>query len=289
MKTIFLLLSFVFSCLLPVQSYKILGVFPFPSRSHYALMDVIMVKLAEKGHSISAYSPYPRRKPVANLREFNLANCSLSTQPHDMSIDNLNSLMASPLISVFFMSTMSNVSVESIRDCEPLQQLLESDETFDLLITESFIYDALLLYTHKFKVPFVSYIPNNLLPWHIDRMGNPSNPSYIPTLISGYLSPMNFWQRLHNLVIYTTSVVMHNLNTLKQNDKTVKAILGPDTPSLYDTTRQTSVFFTYTHPSLNPVTPLVPGIVEIAGAHIKPAKSLPLVRIHRRFNFYYYR
>lgn len=275
------LFSLVFLCLLPVQSYKILGLFPFPSRSHYAMMDVIMVKLAEKGHSVTVYSPYPQKKPVANLREFSLANCKLSHQPHDMSIDSINAMMASPLLGVFFMSTMGNVSVESIQSCEPLQQLLESDETFDLFVTESFIYDVMLLFAHKFQVPFVSYIPNNLLPWHAERMGNPSNPSYVPSLVSGYLSNMNFWQRLHNSFIYTSSVFMHNLNTLKQNDETVKSILGPDAPSLYDTVRQTSIFFTYTHPSLNPVTPLVPGIVEIAGAHIKPAKPLPSVCIHR--------
>ncbi|KAK7582379.1 hypothetical protein V9T40_013824 [Parthenolecanium corni] len=277
MTVIFLILFCSFTCLcwLPAQSYKILGVFPFPSRSHYAMMDVIMAKLAEKGHSVSVYSPYPKIKPAANLREFSLANCTLSTQPADMSIDTLNSLMASPLMSVFFMSTMSNVSVESIRKCEAIQQLLESDETFDLLITESFMYDVNLLFAHKFKVPFIAYIPNNLLPWHADRMGNPSNPSYVPALVSGYLSSMNFWQRLHNFALYTTSVVLHNLITLKQNDETMKAILGPNTPSLYETVRQTSLFFTYTHSSLNPVAPLVPGIVEIAGAHIKRAKPLP--------------
>lgn len=287
MKVILLIFSLVFSCL-PVQSYKILGVFPFPSKSHYALIDPIMVKLAEKGHSVSLYSPYSQRNPVANLREFSLANCLLSKPSDDMStmsIDRMNSLMASPLISVIFMATMTNVSVESIRDCEPFQQLLDSDETFDLFITETFMYDATLLFANRFKVPFITYVPNNLLPWHAERMGNPSNPSYVPTIMSEYLSPMNFWQRLHNTVIYTLSVVLHNLIALRQNDETIKAILGPDTPSLYDTVRQTSLFFTNTHSSLNPVAPLVPGIVEIAGVHIKPAKPLPSVCINRLLSF----
>lgn len=278
----FLIVSFIFSCLLPVQSYKILGVFPFPSRSHYAMIDPVMVRLAEKGHSVSLYSPYAQRKPVPNLREFSLANCLLSKASDDMSnmsIDRMKSIMASPIISVIFMATMANVSVESITECKPLQQLLESDETFDLFITETFLYDATLLFAHRFKVPFITYVPNNMLPWHAERLANPSNPSYVPTIMGEYLSPMDFWQRVHNTMIYTLSVVLHNLITLRQNDETVKAILGADTPSLYDTVRQTSLFFTNTHSSLNPVAPLVPGVVEIAGVHIKPAKPLPSVCI----------
>lgn len=63
----FLLLTVLFaSC---VQSYKILGVFPFPSRSHYHVGHSLMKGLAEDGHEVTVVSAFIQNRPIENYKE----------------------------------------------------------------------------------------------------------------------------------------------------------------------------------------------------------------------------
>lgn len=59
----------VFLVVLQVDAYKILGVFPTPSFSHFVLGSRLMKALAEKGHEIVIISPYKEAKPLKNYRE----------------------------------------------------------------------------------------------------------------------------------------------------------------------------------------------------------------------------
>lgn len=55
-------------CLLgSVDSYKILGLFAFPSSSHYKIGSALMRGLAEKGHEITVIAAYEEKSPVANF------------------------------------------------------------------------------------------------------------------------------------------------------------------------------------------------------------------------------
>lgn len=56
---------------LPQQSdaYKVLGVFPTMSKSHYILGSKIMKELADKGHEVTVLTPFPMHKGVGNLTE----------------------------------------------------------------------------------------------------------------------------------------------------------------------------------------------------------------------------
>lgn len=62
-----------FLCLgaLPQHSaaYKVLGVFPTMSKSHYILGSKIMKELADRGHEVTVLTPFPMHKGVGNLTE----------------------------------------------------------------------------------------------------------------------------------------------------------------------------------------------------------------------------
>lgn len=277
MKFAFFVFTFAFSVLVPVNSYKILGLFPVPYKSHYVIPREILYGLAEKGHWVTVYSPYPQTKPVQNFHDFDISKCSFVDNPFQMGIDEVEKYLGNRFLEVYIMAVMSHVSSQSIIECEPLRRLLYSNETFDLLITETFTYDVMLLFANKFKVPFISFSPNNLLPWHIERLSNPSNPSYAPSLLSGYISPMDFWQRFYNFMIHIIGYSLHYLVSLRTNDETNKVLLGPEIRSLYDIVKETPIFFTNTHCSLNPAAPNIPATVGISGAQIKPAKKIPQV------------
>lgn len=50
-------------------AYRILGVFPAPAYSHYALGSRLMKALAEKGHDVTMISPFKEKSPPKFYRE----------------------------------------------------------------------------------------------------------------------------------------------------------------------------------------------------------------------------
>ena len=45
---------------------KILGIFPFPGKSHFAVSSVLLKELANRGHQVTVYSPFPEKSPIPN-------------------------------------------------------------------------------------------------------------------------------------------------------------------------------------------------------------------------------
>lgn len=68
-----LLLLVVLSIWLSIaNSYKILGIFPFGSKSHFTIGNAVMNSLLDAGHQITMVSPFPRTVTTANWRDISL-------------------------------------------------------------------------------------------------------------------------------------------------------------------------------------------------------------------------
>lgn len=52
-----------------VDAYRILGIFPAPAYSHYALGSRLMKALAEKGHDVTFIAPFKEKNPPKFYRE----------------------------------------------------------------------------------------------------------------------------------------------------------------------------------------------------------------------------
>lgn len=49
--------------------YKIVGIFPAPSKSHYYIGHALMKGLAAQGHEVTVISPFQEKKPIKNYKE----------------------------------------------------------------------------------------------------------------------------------------------------------------------------------------------------------------------------
>ena len=61
--------------LLPVATIrgaKVLGVFPFPARSHLIVQKALMFELARRGHEVTVVSPIPENKAIPNYTDIEL-------------------------------------------------------------------------------------------------------------------------------------------------------------------------------------------------------------------------
>jgi glucuronosyltransferase len=49
-----------------VKGARSLGLFPLPGPSHFAVSSALMKELANRGHEVIVYSPFPQKSPVPN-------------------------------------------------------------------------------------------------------------------------------------------------------------------------------------------------------------------------------
>ncbi len=262
-----------------VNSYQILAVLPDPIKSHFIFIDPLLVELARKGHQVTVYSAFKKNRAIPNYREYDTSDCPLSQHPMLPSIETYRSLFGGPFVSVLMFGKYSVGFVDQYLGCPPLKELLNSTMKFDLFITQSFDNDIPLIYAEKFKIPFITYMPNILFPWLSVRTQNPHNPAYMPDLQSGLLPKMTFLERLENTLVYLFGILVYNGYLMRNFEEVYRTILGHSTPSLYDNVRKTSIIFVNAYRGINPAVPLLPGVVEIGGIHIKPASELPMVGI----------
>lgn len=65
----------IICALLPISfGYRILGVFPTPSKSHYYVGHGILKGLAEHGHDVTMISPFKAFEPIENYTEVFIEN-----------------------------------------------------------------------------------------------------------------------------------------------------------------------------------------------------------------------
>jgi predicted CoA-binding protein len=67
MKSLFVLAIILLASF--ASGYKILGVFPLGSASHYAIGESTLKALAEAGHEVTMISVMKTKKPMPNFRE----------------------------------------------------------------------------------------------------------------------------------------------------------------------------------------------------------------------------
>lgn len=79
-----------------------------------------------------------------------------------------------------------------------IQNLIKNQEKFDVILMEQFNNDCMMGVAWKLKAPVIALSSCAIMPYHFERFGIPSNPSYIPSLFTGYSDQMSFSERLHN-------------------------------------------------------------------------------------------
>lgn len=255
---------------------KILAVFSHLGKSHFDVFEPYLEELAARGHQITVISHFPRKRPTPNYKDIDLRGTNSVNKT--MDIFSFQDIMKmNQITSAFVLSAWATEVCEKSLELPDVQRLINSEEKFDLLVAEMFNTDCLLAFAYKFKIPIIGFSSCVFMPWTPGRVGNPDNPAYIPTQFVPYSDKMNFVERFTN----TFWNIFHKLHYPFLMDapahRIAKQHFGESLPALSHLARNTSLIFVNNHFSLNRPRPLVPGVIEVAGIHIKPAKPLPKV------------
>lgn len=265
---------FFFSLLVPSFCANILGLFPAKFKSHFIIYDSIMTELARRGHEVTVVSPFPKSSPVDNFYDIDVNECDQT--PLD-DVFGMDQAYNNAFTELNIMLRLAEV-LESIVQCTPVQQLLTTNKSYDLVITEVFHSDVMAAFANKFNAPLISFSASSLFPWAADRVGEPNNPSYIRYPFGDI--PLNqrhptFYQRLVNTVYHINANLRYHFANSKAQDMAEKH-LGLEKP-LSEIVKNTSLILTFSHFSVNAPVPHVPNVIEISGVHIRRPSPLPEV------------
>lgn len=155
-----------------------------------------------------------------------------------------------------------------------VQALINSNETFDVVISEIFVNEAHMGFAHHFQTPLILFSSIYPSEWTNFFVGNPAPPSYVTHSGSGYTTPMNLWERIGNLCYYIYDVLLREFYLYPKQEALLKRYF-PNAPDLRDLIYNVSLILLNSHPSYTEAVPLVPNMIQIAGFHVvdEPLKS----------------
>uniref|UniRef100_A0A023EW79 UDP-glucuronosyltransferase n=1 Tax=Aedes albopictus TaxID=7160 RepID=A0A023EW79_AEDAL len=258
-----------------VQSAKILGVFPTSSKSHYIVGSALMKALANKGHEVTVISPFPQQKPLKNYRDVTTTQVWKAVEP---IVANLLDIAKKGVIeSIKNTYDFGHRITNSTLTDPAVIDLLASNETFDLIVLEIFMNDAMIGFCHHFNAPCIGVSTFGASKWTTDLVGTPSPPSYVPNAFLGFSDRMSFKERLLNTLMSATEIVVDTfVDRPAQIEMYQKAFPGQKPPFAELKKKAISLVLLNNHFSLSYPRPYVTGMVEVGGMHVnRVPKPLP--------------
>lgn len=257
-------------------SYKILGLFPHPAKSHFEIFRPLVEALAEKGHNVTVVSPFPRKQPLKNYRDISLEG-HIDTLVNVIDLDLFKGRRYEKYANILLLAKMAYAVCEQGLSSKPVQELIKSSDTYDIIIIEQFNTDCFMGFAHKFKVPVIGMSSCTVLQWLNERFANPDNPSYVPSNMMDFSDEMEFLERVENALVYAVHSLFYKYAIAGPSNGIAKKYFGDDLPPLSDLAANTSLMLVNAHFSLTLPRPQVPAVVDVSGIHVGKAGSLPLV------------
>ncbi|XP_058818746.1 UDP-glycosyltransferase UGT5-like [Topomyia yanbarensis] len=259
---------------------KILVLVPFPAPSHWLWLEHFVQELLDREHEVTAITNFAASEQHPNYTEI------LIDPPFDMPyyfpISDIFEAKYSSDISNLFLYWNVGLSTTKYALQNPnVQQFIEQDDsTFDLVISEQFFQEAFLMFAHKYRAPIVTIGTLGYSDFMDRAMGLMTPWSFVPHPILLYMDDMSFSQRCYNFLISAADAVIRKYYYLPRQDMLAKeyfsSIEGPESfTSVYELEKSISVMLINSHTAMSLPRPSITGLVNVAGAHIKPANSLP--------------
>ncbi|XP_060528216.1 UDP-glucosyltransferase 2-like [Cylas formicarius] len=266
-------LACAFFAICSVETARILGVFPSPGPSQYILAEALLVPLVERGHQVTVISAFETKtRPNLTNVKFEIKNQKLEGNIFDLQ--NLLHLQEMSIFRLIVgMYQVTSCISEMILSDPKVQDLIRSNQTFDLVVVEQFHAEGFSAFAEYFEAPLIGFASLGVNEWNAHVVGNPILPSYVPHSLTGYSERMNFYQRSRNTVAYAFDLLVKYFYSLPEHQRLVDKYF-PKKIDIYETMYSPSLMLQNSHPVLTGATPLTNAIVEIGGYHVK-SKRLP--------------
>lgn len=269
---------------------KILSVFGHFGKSHFDVFKPLLEELARRGHEITVISYFPRtesakaKEPLPNYKDISLADPKVGVYGVNvMDLGQINHSLFFIVKQLFLVRNLADIVCnEGLRN--PLiTEFLQTDEKFDVILTESFNTDCFLGFVHRFRpTPYLALSSHQSMPWVNSDMGNVNNPSFIQTIFLGLSKPMNFFDRMINTMTSLICNAAYSYWFRVVDQVVANEVFGSDLPKLEEIAQQSKALLVNTHSSIHGGRPQLPNVVEVGGLHI-PSRISPLPKDIAKF------
>lgn len=258
-------ITFLFANL--CNCYNILGIFPLPSPSHYFVGSALLKGLSNVGHNCTLMSPYLKN----------------STDFHEIQITGLIELLAgTDFLGMNKQSTVGEISnlyylgvlvTNHTLNEKNVVNLVKSDATFDVIILDVFLNEALIGFGSHFHAPVIGVSTFGSSAWTNNLIGNPSPASFLPHPFSSFTSEMSFFERISNTLVACFELLTLKYSFYPRQEALFNAAF-PNTTSFQDVLRNdVRLVLLNNHFSLNLPHPLLPNAIEVGGLHINRGRT----------------
>ncbi|KXJ80685.1 hypothetical protein RP20_CCG023883 [Aedes albopictus] len=279
MRSIILVLALLLSA---VHGYKVLFLVPFTGPSHWLMLKHFIRELTERGNEVTCITSFKFGDPIHNYTEVLIDPAYPIREKFPLSTIFETKSYSNDFNNLFLYWTMGLETSRFGLENTNVQTFLKRDDLqFDLVISEQFFQESWLMFAHKYNAPIVTISTYGYSDFMDRAMGILTPWSYVPHMLLDYEDNMNFFQRAYNVFLSTLDYTIREFYYLpKQNDIAreffvdIERQRGP-LPSVQSLEKSISVILVNSHPTLAKPRPSMVGLVDIAGAHIRPPKPLP--------------
>ncbi|XP_065563758.1 UDP-glycosyltransferase UGT5-like isoform X1 [Artemia franciscana] len=166
---------------------------------------------------------------------------------------------------------MSEVAL-MMHENEKLKQIIHQD--YDLVVFSLIFSELMLPIATERGIPFIVISPNALFGGYSKYFGVQIHPSYVPSLMTKYVPPLKFLERVFNSVIELSLVLIMKALFSYSSEPIVRQYF-PTVNSLDELFYMNSGVLINTHLNTAYSVPLPENVVEIGGIHCRPSKPLP--------------
>ncbi|XP_076227219.1 UDP-glycosyltransferase UGT5 isoform X1 [Nomia melanderi] len=272
----------------PEKKLKILGVFGHAGKSHFDVFKPLLEELARRGHDLTVISYFPRTEkaiaaePLPNYKDISLLSEGMDVLLNVVDLHVVDHSRLRLIKALYMVNYMASVTCEAGLNNTRIKEFAKTEQKFDLVLTESFNTHCFFSIFHRIDAPFIELSTHQLMPWVYDELGFSFEASYIPSIFTHVRKPLNFLDRMDNLLMSWFMAFVFNTVFHWRDQATAHKYYGPGVPNLKQIGRNASLMLVNTHYSLHGAQPYPPNVVEIGGLHI-PRKTNPLPRDIAKF------
>ncbi|PSN51253.1 hypothetical protein C0J52_11770 [Blattella germanica] len=232
---------------------KILGLYPFPARSHLIVQKALVLELARRGHEVTILTPVLEKKPVANLTEIHvIADMQKVTEGQaPKNLFDMSNLRTFDMLMMMLM--MGGPLCEAVLQEDNVQKLIHSkNHHFDLVIIEAFTNDCMLGFAHKFNAPVIQVCPFGGSNFMGDWVGSPNPYAYVPDEMLNLRDRMTFSERVLNSAVGLFRHIGRQVIHLPKQDELMRKYFNDsdDYPYIGEIEKRTSLVLLNSHFSI---------------------------------------
>ncbi|XP_017482511.1 PREDICTED: UDP-glucuronosyltransferase 2B4-like isoform X2 [Rhagoletis zephyria] len=260
-------------------AYNILFMCPFPAPSHWMWMEHFSSELLRRGHNVTTLTNHPVKQPHPNLTQ-------IIIEPH---FNITYYYRKEDIFKMHFSSEFANLNVywhvgllssEHALAQPAVKALIASKHlTFDLIVLEQFFHESFLMFAHKFKCPVVTLGTMGYADNMDHAMGLLTPWSFVPHLFLSHTDRMDFFERACNTYLSLYDAVLRRWYYMprmqEMAEKYFEGFIEGPLPQLSELVQNISLMLINSHRAMDAPRPSMPGLVNVGGIHIKPAKPLP--------------